>query len=418
MTRPPWREADWDRLHCYARRIKKIYVRKDGLPGLGIIPYLRIYLPTDHILFPNLEMLYWNSINQPSFFHYASLLVSPSLTDCSLESDVHGGIAVLHSVQRLSPSIQRMFISTPAFGIDVTPMVSPFRLLSSFKYLGMSLAPVTDIAIRTLGGLDNLVEWITNAALNKDTLATITNDDLASFFPSLEVLNVHGTNVQTLARLLKHMKSKSLRILTYVHKKGEPAPKPDTIRSMAVALAAQTAMYDVFLSAERGMQAWFEDLEALTTLQIRKIRLENIVTNNELTNDFISWFTQNWVNLQSFYCCNHDTQVAPSQIKFLPTAEIFGHFASHCPRLTHLWLTIDVTRVLETGDVVLPQVTIPLYYHPHAMLLSNKPGLYRTLEYITKIYPRVSFRLSDDIKFKYSDPFTLEILIPSACRWI
>lgn len=78
------------RLKRYAARIQEILVFEDGLPGLDVLPHLRLHLTRDTVLFPNLRMLFWKGTRNSDLFYYASFLLSPSLRDCSLESNVHG----------------------------------------------------------------------------------------------------------------------------------------------------------------------------------------------------------------------------------------------------------------------------------------------------------------------------------------
>ncbi|EKM58943.1 uncharacterized protein PHACADRAFT_25092 [Phanerochaete carnosa HHB-10118-sp] len=410
LVRPPWKENDWQRVHEYAARIQEIYVSEQGLPGLDVLPHLRIHLPRDTILFPNLRILYWKGTDRTDLFHYSSLLLGPSITDCSLESNVHGVVSTLHEMTRYCPNIKRLYISTSS--VDVSAIVATYANLTSFKFFTHTpSASIGEPGLRYLGSLNGLSEWITNSPLEQESLRNITAEELRSFFPSLQILNLRGTDLHAVTRLLQHMKSRQLRKFTYTFAPTLRFPLPeDAVVRLTDALASYVQLDDLFLSAaNHGLRAPFAALEGLTLLPIRRICLQNVVANNELNNESIKWLTQSWPDLEWFYCCNNDTPVAPRTAVSLPTPEIFCHFAQKCPRLAHLYLTVDTTQAaVPVPNKPLPCSPNPLYFHPHASLLSCRRDLWHMLEYITKIYPKLALRLSDDIAF--SDPDTIEIL--------
>lgn len=406
FTRVPSRRSDWVRLEQYAARIREVCVYEAGLPGLDIIPYFRIYLPHDFVLLPNIQILHWRGTDRPSSFYYSSLLLSASLRDCSLETDVHGIVSTLHSMQRECAALRRLSILTRT--VDITPMVSSFIHLTYFNFFCVPSLPINELTIQSLAPLPYLVEWITNGLMEKDTLKNIAVSGFEVFFPSLKLLSLHGEDLDSIAGLLSSTQSTSLCSFTYTHN-GRRDPKPSAIRRLMDSIARHDTLDDLFLSSTSSLRTSFADLESLTELPIRKIRLFNIVSNLELSNESFIWLTQGWPNLESFYCCNDDTPVGPLAVRQLPTPEIFRHFAVNCPRLIHLSLTVDVMHIpVREEDEVLPSSSGPLYFHPHAMLLSRRGDLYRMVGYITDIYPKLSLRLSDDIG--YSDPDTVEIL--------
>lgn len=375
---------------------------------MEIIPYLRIHLPHDHILLPNLRFLYWRGTNRPSSFHYSSLLLGPALRDCSFETEVHGVISTLHSMQRQCPDLQRLSVLTRT--VDITPMVSPFIRLTYFNFFCNPSVPINELTVKTLAPLEHLVEWVTNGSMEKDTMKNIVPSEIEVFFPSLKILSLHGEDLDAIARLLSSTQSTALSKFTYTYH-GRFDPKGSVVRRLMDSVARHTCLDDLFLSSKSGIGTSFANLEALTKLPIRKIRLFNIVANRELSNESIIWLTQSWPDLESFYCCNDDTPVAPQAVRRLPTPEVFCHFATNCPRLIHVSLTIDVMHnpMRSEGELEpLPSSPNPLYFHPHAMMLSRRGDLYRMVGYITDIYPKLSLRLSDDVG--YSDPDTVEIL--------
>lgn len=417
LARPPSREQDWARFYRYAAKVKEIYVFENGLPGLDILPYLRIHLPRDFVLFPNLHILYWRGTSSPELLHYSSLLLSPSLADCSLESDVHGVVSTMHAMNGLYPDIKRLFISTSA--TDVVPMIKPYSNLTSFKFFSTSRISITDLALSCLAPLPYLTEWITNASLDRLTSTSIVSQNRGGLFPALQVLSLRGTHTGSVAELLPAITSRSLHKFTYTYS-HVAASSQILVEPLADALAGHTNLDDLLLCATSGLHASFAALAPLARLPMRKLRLENIVASAELSDAHVAALTRPWRSLTHFCCCNDDTPVRRGALSVLPTPALFAHFAAHCPRLVHLWLTVDVTAVPPPSAVPLPRSAAPLYFHPHASLLSRRTELVRMLEYITEIYPRLSLRLSDDIG--YSDPDTVEIideldaLIPAIVR--
>ncbi|GJE94365.1 hypothetical protein PsYK624_105340 [Phanerochaete sordida] len=205
------------------------------------------------------------------------------------------------------------------------------------------------------------------------------------------------------------MASRHLRQFTYSFISSVNAsPSEESVIHFIDALVSYRQLDDLFISSpKRGMHASFTALEGLLTLPIRKICLQNIVANNELNNESLEWLTQSWPALEWFYCCNDDTRLTPGLM--LPTPELFCHFAQNCPRLTHLYLTIDTAHapVRPPGDA-LPHSNHPLFFHPHASRLARRGDLWRMLAYLLEIYPRLALHQSDDLAF--SDPDTVEIL--------
>lgn len=408
LLRPPWRPADWTRVQSYAARVQEIYISEQGLPGLDILPHIRIHLPRDTPIFPKLRILYWKGTSSPDLFYYSPLLLGPTITDCSLESHVHGVVSTLHEMTRLCPGIKRLYISTSS--VDVSVIVSTYPNLTSFKFFTtLPLAPISEPGIRCLGLLQNLTEWITNSPLEGESLRNVTRKELGAYFPALRTLNLRGPNLQAVTKLLQRMSSRQLRKFTYTFAREQKmTPSKDIVTAFIDAVAAHTQLNDFFFSsADYGMHAPFAALEGLTSLPIQRIYLQNIVSNDALNNSSIEWLTQGWTDLEWFYCCNNDTPVVRSNGVILPTPEIFCHFARKCARLVHLYLTIDTTHI-PVRTAPLPYSTQPLYFHPHASLLSQRGNLWQMLEYVTEIYPRLALRLSDDIAF--SDPNTVEIL--------
>ena len=79
------------------------------------------------------------------------------------------------------------------------------------------------------------------------------------------------------------------------------------------------------------------------------------------------------------------------------TVPIEGVTLHYCPHLTHVHFTIDTTHEpVRATDKPLLHSSNPLYFHPHASLLSRSGNLHRMLEYTTEIYPNLALHLSDD----------------------
>ena len=71
------------------------------------------------------------------------------------------------------------------------------------------------------------------------------------------------------------------------------SPSEKAAARFAGALATHAQLDDLFLIAtNRGMRAPFVALEGLTLLPARRICLQNIVANDEFSNEFIEWLTQ------------------------------------------------------------------------------------------------------------------------------
>lgn len=412
-------------MHHYAAKIKEIYIREGGFPGLDIMPYLRIHLPRDFVLFPNLQILYWKSTATPALMHYSSLLLGPSLTDCTLESDVHSVVATMHSLHKLSADIRRLFVSTAA--IDIVPMIAPYSKLTSFIHFTTSHMSISDLGMGHLAPMRHLTEWITNASLDKLSPSNTIWRSQDYLFPALQVLSLRGTHMKSIAALLRSIKSPSLCNFTYTYT-SETSPKIKHLRRFADALALHTRLDDLFLVSTHPMHTPFSALAPLAALPIRKLRLQNIVASAELSDANLAWLTRSWDRLTDFYCCNDDTPVGRAADGCvglaLPTAALFAHFAVHCPRLVHVSFTIDVTAALpplpHEGGPALPRSTRPLYFHAHASLLARRDHVLRVLQYATEVYPRLALRLSDDER--YSDPDTpglieeFDAMIPSIVR--
>ena len=286
-------------------------------------------------------------------------------------------------------------------------MISSFTQLTYFNFFSMPPLPVNAVTIRNLATLPHLHEWITNGRVEMDAMKHLGPASLGIFFPSLKVLSLHGVDLVAITKLLDSAQSRELQEFTYTHSGRQTTE--DSIRDFINAIANHRKMDDLFLSSESPFQTSFSILDSLCKLPMRKIRLFNIASNDELTDASLAWFACSWPQLESFYCCNDDTPVSPHTICELPTCELFAHFATYCPRLTHLSLTLDVLHPPPEDPSPQPQRRAgPLFFYPHAMLLSRRLEVYRTVAYITDIYPRLSLRLSDDIR--YSDPDTVEIL--------
>lgn len=286
-------------------------------------------------------------------------------------------------------------------------MVSSFTHLTYFNSFSMPPIPVNDLTIRSLAILPQLTEWITNGRV---ALIATGRPVAASriFFPSLQILGLHGENFAAVTELLNALQSELLCKFTYTHHAPRITDKT-SIGKLMNAITRHEILDDLFLSSDTSLHTLFAHLDSLSRLPMRKVHLYNLVSNSELTNESLAWLTRSWPELEAFYCCNNDSSVSLNADRTLPTCEIFAHFAAHCPRLLHLSLTLDVLHEPASDpDEALPRCATPLFFHPHAMMLSRLTDMYRTVEYITAIYPRLSLRLSDDIK--YSDPDTVEIL--------
>ena len=276
LVRPPWRQSDWVRLHEYAARIREVCVYEEGLPGLDVIPYHRIHLPHDHILLPNLRLLYWRGTNRPSSFHYSSLLLGPALRDCSFEAEVHGVISTLHSMQGQCLDLQRLSVLTRT--VDITPMVTSFVRLTYFNFFCNPSLPINELTVKSLAPLPHLVEWVTNGCMEKDTLKNIDPSKFDVFFPSLNTLSLHGEDLGAITQLLRSSQSSALSKFTYTYD-GRHDPKRSVVRRLMESLARHDRLDDLFLSSKSGIGTSFANLETLTKLPIRKIRLFNIVAN-------------------------------------------------------------------------------------------------------------------------------------------
>ncbi|KIP07552.1 hypothetical protein PHLGIDRAFT_118027 [Phlebiopsis gigantea 11061_1 CR5-6] len=404
FARAPSERVDWTRLREHAARIKEVWVYEEGLPGLDVMAHLRIHLPCDTILLPNLRVLYWRATKQPDLFHYSSLLLTPSLVECSFECNTHAILATLYAMQGQCRTLKRLSVLTCT--VDVSPMISSFTHLTYFNLFSVPPLPVNTVTIRNLATLPHLAEWITNGRVEMNAMKDLHVATHEVFFPSLRKLGLHGADLSAITKMLNSTQSKSLHQLTYTHNATQT--RQESICSFTKAIAKHEKINDLFLSSDYPLQTPFSVLDNLSGLRMRKVRLFNVAANDELTDASLAWLTRSWSALESFYCCNDDTPVSPHDDRTLPTCELFAHFAAHCPRLTHLSLTLDVLHPPPPRDPSAPPHAGPLFFHPHAVLLSRCADVYRTIEYITDVYPRLSLRLSDDIR--YSDPDTVEIL--------
>ncbi|KAJ7135140.1 hypothetical protein C8R46DRAFT_1139540 [Mycena filopes] len=340
--------SDWDRLQRYSYRIKSLTSAND--PGsryievnmLEVLVFLRHSAPPGYLL-PNLTELTWNHARRDTF-PFIDLFLGPHITSLVVEDCATDALSILkrnHSdltVLRLPPGH-----SHPSR--DINERSALVRSLTQVQWVDVGNLDLA--AFMHLSGLESL-----------DTLDVVLQPSL--FFPatltSTLFSHLESTTIQvdgvSLRALLSFMRSWNSPRLYSFDVALEFCPTPAEVDELYVTLASHcshesletvSAQYDFpdpdlgdisqFVNHGNGLRPLF-NFHRLHTVRIHS------AAGFDFDDALLGDMARAWPNIThlSFDC---DTQACAPR----GTLAALRAFATHCPHLSGLVLTLDATAI-------------------------------------------------------------------------
>lgn len=180
---------DWARLRQYASWMRELELSADGTPDPDILFQLSHNSPGG-LLFPRLELLYWDIIDGDMTFPFFRLFLSPRLRRVTLYADDGPSeipreefAPLIQFISALPTSLEALYVSCDQEEEPLTDAISSFvcRRGLSLRSFGSRL-PLLEAAVHHLTQLPNLSYW--NIAQGPPRVLS------ASILPSLKQLHL------------------------------------------------------------------------------------------------------------------------------------------------------------------------------------------------------------------------------------
>ncbi|KAJ7495452.1 hypothetical protein FB451DRAFT_1214121 [Mycena latifolia] len=174
--------ADWERPLCYLFRVRSFICETDDAPSKELFETLSLCPPVEHF-FPNLNYLCWTWMN-PSLFSSIRILLSPRITDLSIEVDLRTPLPHLSLIPTIALSCPGL--TDVEISCEESPDMHPHLRTAISLFLRRS----TRIEHLNISDLDQLAfEYL--AMLPTLRLLSITEE----FSPSLEAIDLPNTTL-------------------------------------------------------------------------------------------------------------------------------------------------------------------------------------------------------------------------------
>lgn len=227
----PLKQAEWDILRSYARRVRSVL---DFTKGLNWDSVKTLFNPpTLDPIFPNLRNLRWEFIRETfPLMHHLAVSSLTSLEINFVFGDVPPFHSFPHSLGDLCPNIRRFRIRMrrPQVGSDE----STSGLVRRWTNLQVLYCPYISLDVDTLLHL-SCTPSLTNLsfALNAVVADHITSSHSILVFSQLRDLEISSQSLESISRLLPHIRLPSVESFTvYV----EHCPSKYTLKSYLIAL--------------------------------------------------------------------------------------------------------------------------------------------------------------------------------------
>jgi hypothetical protein len=227
----PLKQAEWDTLRNYTRRVRSVLEFTRGLNWDAVKTLFNP--PTRDPMFPNLRILRWEFWKET--FPLMDHLAVPSLTSLEINF-VFGDVPPFHSFPRslgdLCPNIRkfRVRMRRPHVGSDeaISGLVRRWTNLQVVYCPHISLDSDSFSHLSRTPSLTNL-----SFALSAEVTDDITSSDSILLFSKLRDLEIYSQSLEHISRLLSHVRLPTVESLTvYI----DSCPSKHTLRSYLTAV--------------------------------------------------------------------------------------------------------------------------------------------------------------------------------------
>ncbi|KAJ6540560.1 hypothetical protein B0H19DRAFT_1381621 [Mycena capillaripes] len=332
--RRPIRADDWNRVLVYAPRIRNLSSTSWDCDLSEIFPMISVCLPDQ--LFPNLQTLYWWP-SDPNF-HFIHLFLGPTITSITFSGASISAISLLPTLALKCPTLK-----------DVTIFSAEKRAVSVFL---RSLESIESVFVDSMdhGALEHLSRLPTLTTLSLNSLPTSLS--LGSHldpqsFAVLRKLHLGCSHIEAITGFLRSCKEVSLRSLNLdVRTCPTTAESHEFYRALSesVLRSSLTAVYfdigiDDFDGNSPNLRIHRESIRLL-------VGFTNLVTITisspvgiDLDDATAADLARAWPHLEELRMSSYGLS------RSLPntTLECLHSFATWCPRLASLTITLDGT---------------------------------------------------------------------------
>ncbi|KAJ7239320.1 hypothetical protein C8J57DRAFT_1372855 [Mycena rebaudengoi] len=331
--RRPIRAEDWNRVLVYAPRIQNLCSTSWDCDLSEVFPVISVCLPDQ--LLPNLQTLYW--LPSDPNFHFIHLFLSPKITSIHFSGSSIPAISLLPTLTLKYPTLK-----------DVSILSGEKQAVSVFL---RSLECIESVHVDSLdhGALEHLSRLPTLTALCLNTLPSRSLSPRLDPqpFAVLRKLHLGSSNIEAITHFLRSCKEVPLRSLNFdVRTCPTTAESHEFYRALSASVSRSSLTevdFDVGISNFDGNSPNLRIHRESIRLLIGFTNLVTISISSpvgvDLDDSTAADLARAWPRLEEMHMSSYGLCRSPPKA----TLECLHSFATWCPRLASLTITLDGT---------------------------------------------------------------------------